>query len=148
MEQKINKENIKNNLVFCIDPRKAFAIKSIPRSVFRNPSHKNKIRLFSISVKFLFRFLYKTITKQIVCIWTISQDRVDLDCNFWGSLPFKRTTVGEVWPLQWFIFASNLDIGGPLRCVFIVYWRNCFVSVTEQNLRVMAVNSRSWVDNF
>ena len=31
MEQKINEENIENNLVFCIDPRKAFAIKSIPR---------------------------------------------------------------------------------------------------------------------
>ena len=59
MEQKINKENIENNLVFCIDPRKALAIKSIPRSVFRNPSHKNKIRLFSISFKFGFRFLYK-----------------------------------------------------------------------------------------
>ena len=61
IEQKISKENIENNLVFCIDPCKAFAIKSIPRSVFRNPSHKNKIRLFSISVKFGFRFLYKTI---------------------------------------------------------------------------------------
>ena len=47
MEQKINEENVENNLVFCIHPRKAFAIKSIPRSVFRNPLHKNKIRLFS-----------------------------------------------------------------------------------------------------
>ena len=27
MEWKINEENIENNLVFCIDPRKAFAIK-------------------------------------------------------------------------------------------------------------------------
>ena len=47
-----NEENIGNNLVFCIDPRKAFTIKSIPRSVFQSPSHKNKIGLFSISVKF------------------------------------------------------------------------------------------------
>ena len=47
-----DEENIGNNLVFCIDPRKAFAMKSIPRTVFRNPPHKNKIRLFSISVKF------------------------------------------------------------------------------------------------
>ena len=39
-EKKKKKEN---NLVFCISPRKPFAIKSIPRSVFRNPSH-NKIR--------------------------------------------------------------------------------------------------------
>ena len=66
MEQKINEESIENNLVFCIDPRKAFAIKSIPSSVFRNPSHENKIRLFSISVKFLFLFLYKTMKKQTV----------------------------------------------------------------------------------
>ena len=50
MEQEINEENIENDLVFCIDLRKAFAIKSIPRSVFRNPLHQNKIRLFSISV--------------------------------------------------------------------------------------------------
>ena len=59
MEQKINKENIGNNLVFCIDPRKAFAIKSIPMSVFRNPSHKNRVRLFSMSVKFDFGFFIK-----------------------------------------------------------------------------------------
>ena len=52
MEQIANEENIENNLVFCIDPPKAVAIKSIPRSVFRNPSHKNTIRLFSVSVKF------------------------------------------------------------------------------------------------
>ena len=52
MEQKINEENIENNLVLCIEPRKAFAIKSIPRSVFGNALHKNKIRPFSISVKF------------------------------------------------------------------------------------------------
>ena len=49
-EQKINEENIENNLVVCIDPRKAFAIKLIPRSVFKNPSHKTKY--VSISVKF------------------------------------------------------------------------------------------------
>ena len=52
MEQKINEENIENNLVFCSDLPKAFVIKSIPRSVFRNPLRQNKIRLFSISVKF------------------------------------------------------------------------------------------------
>ena len=54
MERKIYEENIENNLVFCIDPRKALAIKLIPRSVFRNTSQKDnlEIRLFSISVKF------------------------------------------------------------------------------------------------
>ena len=89
MEQKINKENIKNNLVFCIDPRKPFAIKSIPRSLFRNPSYKNKIRLFSISVRFGFRFLYKTMTKQ-----TVYPNNFARKSGF--SLPFKLTTVGEV----------------------------------------------------
>ena len=69
MEQKINEENIENNLVFCIDPRKAFAIKS----VFRNPLHQNKVRLFSISVKFRFRFLYKTMTKQTVYLNNIAR---------------------------------------------------------------------------
>ena len=52
MEQRINEENTENDLVFCIDLRKAFAIKSIPISVFRNPLHLNKIRLLSTSVKF------------------------------------------------------------------------------------------------
>ena len=52
MEQKINEENIENNLVFCINPQKEFAIKSISRSVFRNPLQQNKICLFAISVKF------------------------------------------------------------------------------------------------
>ena len=59
MEQKTDKENIENNLVFCIDQRKAFAIKSKPISVFRNSSHKNKIGLFSISFKLDFGFYIK-----------------------------------------------------------------------------------------
>ena len=54
MEQKIKEDKIENNLVLCVNRRKTFAIKLIQRSVFRNPSHKNKIRLFSISVFFFF----------------------------------------------------------------------------------------------
>ena len=55
MEQKISEENIENNLVFCIDPRKAFAIKSVTGSVFRNSSHENKIRfLFQLNFDFDF----------------------------------------------------------------------------------------------
>ena len=49
MEQKIDEENIETNLVFCIDPRKAFPIKSVSRSDFEI---RHKIRLFSSSVKF------------------------------------------------------------------------------------------------
>ena len=61
MEQKISEENIENNFVFCIDPLKAFAIKSIRRPVFRDPSHKNKTRLFHLNFDFS-----KTMTKQTV----------------------------------------------------------------------------------
>ena len=75
MEQKINEENIENNLVFCIHPRRTLAIK------FRNPSYKNKIRLFSNSVKFGYRFLYKN-HDETDCVSDISQERLDLDCNF------------------------------------------------------------------
>ena len=73
MEHKLNEENIETNFAFCIDPRKAFAIKSIRRSGFRNPLHQNKIRLFSISVKFRFRFLYKSMTKQTVDLNNIAR---------------------------------------------------------------------------
>ena len=52
MEQRINEEDIENNLVFLSTLEKAFEIKSIPRSVFRNALHKNKLCLFFISVKF------------------------------------------------------------------------------------------------
>ena len=52
MEQKINEENIENNLVFYIDPQKALAIKKITKIRFSKSVTMNKIRLFSISVKF------------------------------------------------------------------------------------------------
>ena len=66
MEQKLNEENIENNLVFCIDPRKAFAIKSVPRSVFLNPSHKKRYVYFLFQLNFDFQFLYKFMMKQTV----------------------------------------------------------------------------------
>ena len=93
MEQQINKVNIENNLVFCTDPRKAFAIKSI--SLFRNPSHNNKIRLFSISVKFGFRFLYKTMTKQTVYLNNFAR-KSGFRLLFLQQSAFKLTTVVEV----------------------------------------------------
>ena len=66
MEQKINDENIENNLVFCIDPQKAFAIKSIPRSVFRNPSLKNNIVYFIFRLNCDIGFFIKPVKKQTV----------------------------------------------------------------------------------
>ena len=59
MEQKISEENIESNLVFCIDPEKAFAIKSIPRSVFRNSSHRTKYGYFLLLLNFYFGFFIK-----------------------------------------------------------------------------------------
>ena len=72
MEQKMNEEIIENNLVFCIDPRKAFAIKSVPRSVFRNTLHQNKIR-FLFRLNFDFGFFIKTMTKQTVYLNNIAR---------------------------------------------------------------------------
>ena len=73
MEQKIREENIENNLVFCIDRRKTFAIKLTQRFDFRNLSHKNKIPLFSMS--FLFRFIYKTRKEQAVHLYNFARKR-------------------------------------------------------------------------
>ena len=61
---------------------------------------RTKYVYFLIRLNFDFSFFIKPWRNRL-CSWTISQERVDLDCNFWGSLPFKLTTVGEVWwPLQ------------------------------------------------
>ena len=59
MEQKINEENIENNLVVCIDSGKAFEIKSVPKSVFRTPPRKNKIVYFLFRLNFDFGFFIK-----------------------------------------------------------------------------------------
>ena len=51
MEQKKKKEeNLKNNLVFCIERRKTFFIKSVQKSILRNSSQRGKY------VYFLFHF--------------------------------------------------------------------------------------------
>ena len=64
ISETINEKNIENNLVICIDPRKAFAIKSIPRSVFRNHHIRTKYVYFLLN--FDFCFFIKTMTKQTV----------------------------------------------------------------------------------
>ena len=92
MEQKIIEENIKNNLVFCIHPRKAFAIKSIPRSVFEIRYIRTKLVYFLFRLNFDFCFFIKPWRNRL-SIWIISQERVDLDCITSGSPPFKLTTV-------------------------------------------------------
>ena len=62
---------------------------------------RTKYVYFLFQFNFNFSFFIKPWRNRL-CIWTTSQKRVDLDCNFWGSLPFKLTTIGEVWwLLQW-----------------------------------------------
>ena len=82
LKQKI-KEEIENNLAFRIDRRNTFALNSTQKASLRNPSHKNNICLYSISVFFFFNFglFIKTTTKQTV-YRTISLEKADLDCNF------------------------------------------------------------------
>ena len=66
MKQKINEENIETHLVFCIDPRKAFTIKSLPRFVSQIRHIRTKYVYFLFRLNFDFWFLYKTMTKQTV----------------------------------------------------------------------------------
>ena len=52
MEQKINTENIENNLVLYRPSKSIYNEISTGQDLFfRNSSHENKIRLFSISLK-------------------------------------------------------------------------------------------------
>ena len=56
---------------------------------------------FLFRLEFDFGFFIKP-WRNSLCIWTISQEILDLERSFWGCLPFKLTTVGEAWwPLQW-----------------------------------------------
>ena len=113
MEQKINEENIENNLVFCIDPPKAFAIKY--QDLFLEIRHiRPKYVCFLFRLNCDFGFFIKPWPNRL-CTWTTSQERVDLDCNFWGCLPFKLTTVGEVWlPLQWIQWKRKRHAGSVI----------------------------------
>ena len=68
---------------------------------------KTKYVNFLFRLNFDFDFFIKPWRNRL-CIWTVPLKRVDLDCNFWGSPPFKLTTVGEVWwPLQLNTSSSN-----------------------------------------
>ena len=78
MKQKI-KEHVENNLVFCIDRRKTFAVKSVQKSIFRNPSRKNKIGLFSTSVFYF--CLFRTMTKETVYLNDFER-KLNLDNSF------------------------------------------------------------------
>ena len=74
MEQKMNEESIENKLVFYIDARKAFAIKSIPRSVFRNLSHKNNIDARkAFAIKSIPRSVFRNMLhKNKICLFSMS----------------------------------------------------------------------------
>ena len=61
---------------------------------------RTKYVYFLFRLNFDFGFFIKP-WRNSLCIWIISQERVDVDCIISGSLPFKHTTFGEVWwPLQ------------------------------------------------
>ena len=66
MEQKINEENIENNLMFCIDPLKAFAIKSKQDLFFEIHHIRTKYIYFLGLLNFDFGFFIKTMTRQTV----------------------------------------------------------------------------------
>ena len=78
------------------------------------------------------------------CIWTVPLERVDLDCNFWGSLRFNLTTVGEIWCLS-----SDALYSFSLRIVQLHNVNNlfqnkpCFSSVCSKSFKPF-----NWYANF
>ena len=123
MEQEINEENIENNLVFCIDARKVFAINQYQDLFVKIRYIRTKYVYFLFRSNFDFGFFIKPWRNRL-CIWIISQERVDLACIISVSLPYKLTTVGEVWwPLQW-----NRDFNSLLLCHISLYVLSTFRS--------------------
>ena len=73
---------------------------------------RTKYDYFPFWLNFDFGFFIKPWRNRL-CIWIISLETVDADCIISGSLPFKLTTVGEVWwPLQLVLLYSVLYIWG------------------------------------
>ena len=102
MEQKINKENIEINLVFFVSTiEKHLQSNKYQVLIFEiHHMYKNKIclhNIFCFWFNFDFVFFIKP-SQNRLCIWTILQERVDFDCNFLGSLPFKH--MENIWRNQ------------------------------------------------
>ena len=66
MEQQINKENIEDNLVSCIDPRKALQSNQYQDLFFEIRHIRTKYNYFLFPLNFDFGFFIKTMTKQTV----------------------------------------------------------------------------------
>ena len=60
MERKINEKNIENNLVFCIDPRKAFTSNQYQDLFFEIRHIRTKYVCFLFQLNFDFGFFIKT----------------------------------------------------------------------------------------
>ena len=58
---------------------------------------RTKYVYFLFRLNFYVVFFFIKPWRNRLCIWIISEERVDLDCINSGSLPFKLTTIGEVW---------------------------------------------------
>ena len=94
MEKKINEEN---NILSFVSAIEKHLQSNQYQELFLKIRH---IRTKYIYFLFQFNFGFGSFIKpwrNKLCIWTILQERVDLECNFWCSLPFKLTNVGEVW---------------------------------------------------
>ena len=99
-------ENIKNDLVcvfffFFLSKLKKHLQSNQYQDLFFEIRHiRIKYFYFLFRLNFDFGFFRKPWRNRL-CIWPFSWERVDLDSNFWGSLPFKLATAGQVWwPLQ------------------------------------------------
>ena len=128
MEQKINKKILKIILCFISTFEKHLQSNQYQDLFFEIRHIRTKYVYFLFRLNIDFGFFIKSWRNRL-CIGTIWQERVDLDCNIWGSLPFKLTTIGEVWwPIQ-------LRGKGNLLVSIIFSFSHCFQK---------AFNTGSW----
>ena len=108
----------KMTLCFVLTLEKHLQSNQYPDLVFEIHHIRTKYVYFLFRLNFDFGFFIKPWRNRL-CIWTISQERMDLDCNLWGSLLFKITTVGEVWwPLVMYI--PSYSWLSTCVCLFLV----------------------------
>ena len=94
MEWKIMKKISKTILCFVLTLEKHLQSNQYQDPFFEIRHIRTKYVYFLFRWNFDIGFFIQPWRNRL-CIWTISQERVDLDCNFWGSLPYKLTTVGD-----------------------------------------------------
>ena len=91
---------------------------------------RTKKRLFSISVRFLVRFIYKTMTKQTVYLNNFAKEMADDLSNFYQCLLFNPSQKALVFTcLQYNSFENTVGKGEIARNEQFLLFPQCFLPV-------------------